>query len=370
MLHKILVFIIFLFCFTTGFAQDTIPPVQEIDTVIVDTTIVGTTVIRTDQLKIKYIPRGVQLTNPYVSFNKTKTRTKEIKRFRVPSFWERVNKLGINFNEVAFVNWKAGGSNSVSALGNMKFARNYKFRYVQWNNNLELRYGLSAIDGQKLRKADDALRFTSTFAYRRDTISDWYYSASADFRTQFSNGYKYPNRNNAISRFMAPGYALLGAGTSYIPEGKKFNLRFAPLTLKATFVLDQELANRGAFGVKKAVLNPDGSILKEGENSLMQFGFLITNTWNTVVYKNMNLNNRISLYTDYIASFGNIDLNWELRLDLKVNQYVKANIGTHVLFDDDIIFDEVRAPDGTITTPGRPKVQFKQLLGVGLTYDF
>jgi hypothetical protein len=40
------------------------------------------------------------------------------------------------------------------------------------------------------------------------------------------------------------------------------------------------------------------------------------------------------------------------------------------IYDDDIKFDEVIADDGTITNPGEPRIQFKQLLGVGFNYSF
>ena len=89
-----------------------------------------------------------------------------------------------------------------------------------------------------------------------------------------------------------------------------------------------------------------------------------------MVYENVKLNHRLQLYSDYVNNFGNIDVDWEVNLDLIVNKYVKASIGTHVLYDHDIIFDEVKAADGTVTSPGKRKIQFKQLLGVGLVYDF
>ena len=360
----------FLFFMVMGcgslFAQ--VDPIEH-DSIKVDTTIVETYVLRSHQEKIKYIPRGVHLTNPYVSFPKGK-KARKVNRFVVPSFWDKTNNFGLSINEVAFVNWNAGGNNSISALGNVRFVRNYKFRYVQWQNSLDLRYGLSAIEGEELRKADDAIRFNSSFAYRRDTISNWYYTANIKFNTQFANGYKYPNRENKVSKFMAPGYLLVGAGTSYIAPNKKFNLYISPLTQKATFVLDEELADAGAFGVKKAVRDANGLITKKGKRTNMELGFLITNEWKTKLYDNMSLEHEISLYSDYINSFGNVDVDWELRLAMKVNQYVKANIGTNLLYDDDIRFDVVKAADGTITNNGTAKTQFKQILGVGLSYDF
>ena len=84
----------------------------------------------------------------------------------------------------------------------------------------------------------------------------------------------------------------------------------------------------------------------------------------------MVLDHRLNLYTDYLRSFGNVDIDWELNLNLQVNEYIKANIGTQIIYDDDILFEEVRADDGSIVDPGEPRIQFRQLLGVGIAYNF
>ncbi len=347
------------------FAQDTIVPPQEPDTTIIDTI-----VIRAVQEKIKYIPRGVNLTNPVISFKKTRSRTKRFNRFKIPSFWRVENTLGLNVSEVAFVNWNAGGDNAFSALANAKFVRNYKFRYVQWNNDLVLRYGFNIQEGQKLRKTEDAIRFSSSFGYRRDTLTSWYYSAKVKFNTQFSNGYKYPDRTMPISRFMAPGYLFVGGGISYIPEGKNFNLYISPLTQKATFVLDRDLANDGAFGVQKAVRDSTGAILKEGEKKFIELGISVTNEWETPIWENVSLDHRISLYTDYLRSFGNVDIDWELNFMFTVNDFIKANFGTQIIYDDDIRFNQVIADDGSVVSSGVPRIQFRQMLAIGLSYSF
>lgn len=323
-----------------------------------DSAAIETIVIRWEQKKIKNILRGVKLQSPRISFKGTKPLLKKPKKFVPTSFWTNENKLGLNVNEVAFVNWNAGGDNSISALGNMLFSRKYKFRYINWDSELRLRYGINAQEGQKLRKTDDFIRLSSAFAYRRDTLSAWYYQVKLNFNTQFSNGFKYPDRSNPISRFMAPGYLFLGAGASYIPKGDTFNLYISPFTQKATFVLDEKLSNQGAFGVDN------------GKRTFVELGFLINNTWETNVAKNVNMNHRISLYTDYLRSFGNIDVDWELNFILQVNKYLQANIGTHLIYDDDIKFDEVISDEGTIIEQGVPKIQFKQLLGIGLGYNF
>ncbi len=352
------------------FSQDTIPTRVLPDSTVIDTMAIDTIVIRKTQDKIKHVPRGVNLTNPYISFNRTKPLKDKYKRFRIPSFWTTENTLGINVSEVAFVNWNAGGNNAISGLGFLKFVRNYKFRYIQWDNNAEFRYGLNAQEGRKLRKSEDVIRMSSNLGYRRDTISNWYYSVQLNFNTQFANGYKYPNRDEHISTFMAPGYLFLGAGTSYITRDQKFNLYLSPLTLKSTFVLDQELADKGAFGVKKAVLDTNGNVITPGENNLIELGFLITNNWAWDVAKNIELKSRLNLYTDYLSSFGNIDIDWELNLKLRVNKYILTTLGTQIIYDDDILFDAVKNDNGIVIDPGEPRIQFKQLLGVGVAYDF
>ncbi len=342
-------------------AQDSIPPPATIDTMVVDSilpTVVDTIVIRQTQYKVNVVPRGVRLTVPIISFNETKVLTKRRKQFVVPSFWTKENELGINMQEVAFVNWNAGGENSVTATMRLKFVRNYKFRYITWDNDLEMKYGINAQEDREARKTDDAIRLSSTFGYRNDTLSPWYYSVKGKFNTQFTDGFNYPDRTNAISGFMSPGYLFIGGGVSYIPEGQKFNLYLSPASFKTTFVLDEELSNKGAFGVEK------------GEKTFSEFGILVTNTWDKNLWKNVTMIHKLSLYTDYIRSFGNIDVDWELVFRLKVNNLLQAEIGTHIIYDDDIKFDREVADDGTVINEGEPRIQLRQFLGIGILYTF
>ena len=352
--------------------QDSIPPVvlDSLLEVLLDSTDMAAIAMRTIQIKAGSKKAGAAIKNHTSNLKKIAALQERLKRFKMPSFWKKKNRVSMNLNEVAFVNWNAGGDNSIAVLTAARFERNYAFRYIQWTNSLDFRFGLNVREGEGVRKTDDALRLTSTFGYRSDTISKWYTSGKLNFNTQLANGYKYPNAEEPISRFMSPGYLFLGVGTSYIDEDKKINLYISPLTQKATFVLDRNLANQGAFGVQKAVLDENGQVLSAGKNTFMELGFLVTHSWEKEVYENVNMQSRLSLYSDYLNSFGNIDIDWELNFNLKVNQFISANIGTHLIYDDDIKFDQQRATNGTIISEGIPKTQFKQLLGLGVVYEF
>lgn len=283
------------------------------------------------------------------------------------TYWERTNTVGLDVNQVAFVNWSVGGNNSISGLAKANFLRRYTRGNVSWVNELILKYGINSQEGQELRKTDDQILLNSTFGYRTDSISNWYYSAKGSFTTQFANGYSYPNTTEAISGPFSPSYIFLGVGTEYMRKDLGLSAYFSPLTDKTTLVLNQRLADAGAFGVDAAVYDADGNLISHGKRSRTEVGILVTNQFKRQVFKNIMLDHRLSLYTDYLNNFGNIDVNWQLQLDMTVNEYVKANIGTHIIYDDDIKATKER--DGTVVQTG-PRIQLKQLLGVGLSYTF
>jgi hypothetical protein len=283
------------------------------------------------------------------------------------SHWEKKNTVGLDITQIAFVNWNAGGNSSISGLLKGNFLRKYQKGNLKWVNEMIIRYGVNKQDGVELRKTDDVFQVNSTLGYRKDTISNWYSSAKFNFNTQFTNGYAYPNTTKAISKPFAPAYIFLGVGSEYVNKPKKLNVYISPITMKTTLVLDQTLANQGAFGVNKAIYDINGNLIKEGELYRMELGFLVTNFYKKEIYKNIIWENRLSLYSDYINRFGNIDVDWQMQLELVVNEYVKANIGAHFIYDDDIKAKEER--NGEQVTLG-PKLQLKQLLGVGLVYNF
>ncbi len=274
-----------------------------------------------------------------------------------PIWWKNKNSIGLDVSEAAFVNWNAGGNNSVSGLLKVSLVRSYKKLHLLWNNEIFARYGLNSQQDQQLRKTDDKLQINSTFGYRKDTVSNWFYSIKFNFNTQFTKGFRYPDTSTPISRFFAPAYLFLGVGSQYEIKQRRFSIYLSPITLKSTFVLDDSLSNDGAFGVIK------------GRKSRHEFGALVQSIWDTEILKNIIMSNRLSLYSDYLNSFENVDIDWELNFKLTINKHIKANIGTHLIYDNDIKFKDDIDGDGTLETLGA-RVQLKQLLGIGVLFNF
>ncbi len=281
-----------------------------------------------------------------------RTDSSGVKRF---VNWEKFNKIGLDFNQAAFVNWNSGGSNSVSGLLAINLNRNYTRDHVNWKNEFIFRYGINSQQGRETRKTDDIIQLNSNFGYRSSDVSNWFYSSKFSFTTQATNGYSYPDTTTPISTFFAPAYMFLGVGAEYALKEKQFSVYISPLTQKTTLVLDQDLANAGAYGVIK------------GKKSRTEVGFFVSSLWKNEILKNVVLENRVSLYSDYLNKFGNIDVDWQLKLDFTVNQYVRANIFGHLIYDDDI--KTKQDIDGVQVSAG-PKVQLKQILGIGVVYEF
>ena len=281
---------------------------------------------------------------------------KRTKKAKDPVWWNHKNVVGFDLNQVSFLNWNSGGQNSVSGLFKVEFARIYEKIYTLWKNEVSARYGLNNQQNTGLIKTDDEIRLASSYGYRKDTLSNWYFSAQFNFRTQFTDGFKEPEDKDPISRFFAPAYVHLGIGSQYNLKEELFSVYMSPLTLKSTYVFDETLSNEGAFGVEP------------GERSRQELGILIRTKWEKEIFKNVAMVNDLELYTDYINKFGNIDVEWILNFQFKINKVLQASFRSHLIYDDDIKIKKTN-DDGEVVTLG-PRLQLKQQLGIGIIYNF
>jgi hypothetical protein len=260
----------------------------------------------------------------------------------------------LQFTQAAFSNWSSGGQNSIGLVAWVNFKANYRKGKHVWGNTVDLGYGFNLLGkggDQQYNKTNDKIELTTAYGYELHPNQKWYLTVLVNFRTQFSAGYNYPDDSTLISPFMAPGYLVAGLGITYSPV-KWFYVYLSPASGRFTFVNNQQLADSGAFGVER------------GKNLRGEFGPYLRADLNKDLGKDINLSTNLELFTDYLHSFGNIDVNWNLLLSLKVNKWLAASIQTQLIYDDDVIIKN------SPTEAGGPRTQFKELLGIGLTYKF
>ncbi len=274
--------------------------------------------------------------------------------------WTTKGNASLNFSESYFSNWSAGGDNSLNLIAKYTMSADYKKDRHSWNNWIDLAFGYNLIGKNEPMKTEDKIEFIS--AYNYNLKKSWEFTVMASFKSQFANGFDYEkDSTNNVSGFMAPAYIDLGPGISYKPSDH-FLAYFSPVTPRWIVVLDQKLANEGAFGLTPAdTLN---GVVQNAKRVQNQFGAKLMLVLNYEVAKNINLTTKLELFSDYLNNPQNIDVNWQVLVDLKVNSWLNVTFSTELIYDDDVtIYDANNVALG-------PRTQFKQMLMVGIGYSF
>lgn len=263
--------------------------------------------------------------------------------------WVLKGITGINMSQTAVSNWSAGGENSLAGNAYLNGSLTHKSGHWLWINNLGLDYGLTKTKSLGVQKTSDKIAFSTQLGYKAS--EKWFYTAMADLNTQFYKGYNYPDKSHYISKFFAPAYSNVSLGMDFRPKSN-YSLYLSPLAGKLTFVEDDYLADEGAFGVDP------------GDHFKAELGAYIKAKAEQKIMENVDLITSVDFFTPYDKQFGNVDVNWDVLINMKINKYLSATLNTTLKYDNDV---------KTINDDGEKrgaKVQFKEVLGIGVAYNF
>ena len=271
-----------------------------------------------------------------------------------PQGWTHKGNLGLNFGQSSYTNWVAGGQNSLSGQGLLNYEIHYLKNKFKWDNTLNASLGYSFYSFKKKPiKTDDKIEFTSLAGYKlTDHLN---LGAELAFRSQFAKGYDYendPDTTQYISKFLAPAYINLGVGIEWTPNAH-FSLYFSPVTSRWTIVNDTTLINRYLGNSLDA--NDQGTHAV-GDMVRYEFGARAVAKFQYPLAKNIDFNTKLELFSNYLNHPERIDVDWQNMLVLKVNDWLNANLATHLIYDYDIPFAGVEKGS---------KVQFKEVLAIG-----
>ncbi len=261
------------------------------------------------------------------------------------SAWTLGGSVGLTLNQASFCNWAAGGENSLGANAQLNYSANYKLNKHIWDNRIELAYGINNTETTGNRKTNDKIYLSSIYGYQ---IADkLYLSGLLNFQTQFADGYTYSGDTKTLaSTIMSPGYLTVGLGLTWTPQSW-LTATFTPATWREVFVLNDYLSYIAAYGVDS------------GKHSFAEAGANLQVELNKDVMENVNLYSRLILFSNYLENPQNVDVNWEVQINLKINKWLSANISTNLVYDDNI---NITKDDGSVG----PALQFKEALGVGI----
>jgi hypothetical protein len=251
--------------------------------------------------------------------------------------WKIHGRFAFIFNQSSFSNWASGGENTIAGNFNLNYDFNYKKKNVNWDTRIITGYGLSHLSEKGWRKTDDRLEINSLLGIKTSTY--WFLSFITNFRTQYTEGFDYKKEPKvSVSDILSPSYLTFGPGMLW-KKSDNLNLNIAPATARYTFVSD---FFSGQFGVE------------EGRNTAFSLGFNFSGYYKFSLMENIEMENILTLYSDYLANVGNVDLDYQTNIRFKVNKQIKMHMTFHTIIDDN----------------ASSKIQFRQLFGLGVNYNF
>lgn len=247
--------------------------------------------------------------------------------------WKKSGVVTFLFNQSAFNNWLAGGTDNISGTLGLNYDFNYAKGDWTWDNKIIASYGLTKLDSEQTQKTDDRLEFNSVVG--KKAAENWYYSAFFNFKTQMSST---DVDGVQLSHFFSPAYFQFGPGMLW-KKSDNLKVNIAPATSKLV-VLSSDLAP--AFGVDL------------GESTRYEIGASINGYYKFNIMENVSVENILNLYSNYIEEAKNIDIDYTMNIIMKINKYLSANLALQAIYDDN-------AFEG---------FQTREVFGLGVNYNF
>lgn len=268
---------------------------------------------------------------------------------------DRINWLhdlngGIQFSQ-AFIspNWYQGGNNSLSLFINL-------YWHVQLNpifhpnllfdNVVSYKLGFTSSPQDLYHKytiSEDLFQWN--FKTGIKAFEKWFYSFTAQFKTQILNNY---GQNSLIRKasFLSPGDFNAGLGMTYSLVNKqntlKFNAAISPLSYNLKTCIDRSI-------------DPVQFNIPAGKRLSNEFGSSseLTLDWN--LHKNVNYRSRLFMFTNYSYFQG----DWENTLSFQFNRFLATQIQWHLRYDS-----------SSDLYKGWHHWMLKEILSFGISYSF
>lgn len=285
--------------------------------------------------------------------------------------WKFTGMVGLNASQTALFNWAAGGDNNITGFLYANLTLSYKKNKWTWDSNLDTELGetFSSALNPKWRKANDKIYFTTKGGYQMHP--KWYLTLLGSFKSQYCPGYTYLNdeegNKELISKWLSPSYTDLALGIEYRPNDI-FTVGVYPLAGRMTTCTEESL--RPNYGLAQ---REDGTY----KPVMLNMGLRINGGINYTLVENLKIISTLTLFTPYTArihdkvngqKFGNFDVDWDFAISYSFFKVFSVSLMTSLKYYDKVMID---GPAWRKYHEGpRSRVQFKEVVGLGIGYSF
>lgn len=265
--------------------------------------------------------------------------------------WLHVFNAGLHFSQ-AYIspNWYQGGNNYLALLINFLWDVSLNQVYhpnLMFQNTVSYKLGLNSNPSEQLHRysiSEDIFQWNMKAGFK--AFKKWFYSLTAQFKTQFLTNYEKDSWAKKAS-FLSPSDLNLGLGMTYSTTNKKntlkFNASISPISYNLRTCIDRKI-DPALFNI------PDGKRYHNEIGSNAE----VTMEWkwaSNIVYRT-----RLFLFTNYDYFQG----DWENTISFNINRFLSTQVYVHARYD-------------TSTEDNHRKwkhFMLKEILSFGFSYSF
>ena len=266
--------------------------------------------------------------------------------------WIKTFNASLQFSQ-AYVspNWYQGGNNNLNMLANIYYNVKLNPEYhknLLFETTAQYKLGINNAPDDSIHAyniSDDLFQINTTFGVK--AAHRWYYSLTAQFKTQLLNSYN-TNSHDLRSAFLSPGELTAGIGMTYNYANPKktftFDASVSPLSYNMRICTNNRL-NPETFGIEK------------GKKTVHNFGSSAECKLFWQLTYNISFRSRLFTFTDYDRLYA----DWENTLVFEINRFLTTQIFAHLRYDTDT---------PPVEDPSWHKLQIKEILSIGFAYKF
>ncbi len=277
-------------------------------------------------------------------FGFTQSKTKK------DSLWSNKGKVAVLINQASFGNWLGGGTNNINGILSLDYTFRFKNDNLDWTTNVDTALGYTKTQASAFsKKTDDRIEINSVLV--RVGKKSWGFSTSFNLKSQWIEGYKYSDDPDGVENrmlttdFLSPLYLRFGLGFAY-KKDKIINLQIEPITGRLIYVASKFTrdlpSDETYFGVSP------------GRQTRWELNCSLAAQTEWTLFTNVVLKNRLVLISNYLEDFTNVDLDYIVKLDMKINNFMSAALETQLVYDDNAL----------------SRLQSRQIFGVSVGFSF